>query len=240
MQAMAALTPVAAVAVAASAAPGGAAAAAPGDVEAPRVWLAAWRDGRLQPDTALGLQMDEVFRAEALPAVQQLRALGCVSALLSGDQAERVHEAARQLGADVAGAQASPEKKLAIIAAAQAGGAHVAVVGDGINDAPVLAQADVSVALDQGAALAQSQADLLILNGRLTGLPDAVLHSRRAMRVVRQNLAWAAVYNFACIPLALMGLLPPWLAGLGMALSSLLVVLNSLRLGAAPWKSSTS
>jgi len=67
-----------------------------------------------------------------------------------------------------------------------------------------------------------------------------VLHSRRAMRIVRQNLVWAAVYNFSCIPLALMGLLPPWVAGLGMALSSLLVVLNSLRLGATPWKSSTS
>jgi len=208
--------------------------------DAPRVWLAAWRDGRCLPDSALGLRMDEVFRAEAMPAVQQLRALGCTASLLSGDHADRVHEAARHLGTDVAGAQSSPEDKLAVIAAAQHQGAHVAVVGDGINDAPVLAQADVSVALDQGAALAQSQADLIVLNGRLTGLPEAVLQSRRAMRIVRQNLAWAAVYNFSCIPLALMGLLPPWAAGLGMAASSLLVVLNSLRLGATPWKSSTS
>jgi len=98
----------------------------------------------------------------------------------------------------------------------------------------------VSIALDQGAALAQSQADLIILNGRLTGLPEAILHSRRAMRVVRQNLAWAAIYNFSCIPLALMGLLSPWAAGLGMALSSLGVVLNSLRLGPTSWKSSSS
>ncbi|MEK6667195.1 MAG: cation-translocating P-type ATPase [Pseudomonadota bacterium] len=208
--------------------------------DAPRVWLAAWRDGQCLPDTALGLRMDEVFRAEALPAVQQLRALGCSASLLSGDHVDRVHEAARHLGTDVAGAQSSPEDKLAVIAAAQQLGARVAVVGDGINDAPVLAQADVSVALDQGAALAQSQADLIVLNGRLTGLPEAVLQSRRAMRIVRQNLAWAAVYNFGCIPLALMGLLPPWAAGLGMAASSLLVVLNSLRLGATPWKSSTS
>ncbi|MBT9609604.1 MAG: cation-translocating P-type ATPase [Aquabacterium sp.] len=208
--------------------------------DAPRVWLAAWRDGQCLPDTTLGLRMDEVFRAEALPAVQQLRALGCSASLLSGDHVDRVHEAARHLGTDVAGAQSSPEDKLAVIAAAQQLGARVAVVGDGINDAPVLAQADVSVALDQGAALAQSQADLIVLNGRLTGLPEAVLQSRRAMRIVRQNLAWAAVYNFGCIPLALMGLLPPWAAGLGMAASSLLVVLNSLRLGATPWKSSTS
>ena len=208
--------------------------------DAPRVWLAAWRDGHCLPATALGLRMDEVFRAEAMPAVRQLRELGCTASLLSGDHADRVHEAARHLGTDVAGAQSSPEDKLAVIAAAQQQGARVAVVGDGINDAPVLAQADVSVALDQGAALAQSQADLIVLNGRLTGLPEAVLQSRRAMRIVRQNLAWAAVYNFSCIPLALMGLLPPWAAGLGMAASSLLVVLNSLRLGATPWKSSTS
>lgn len=208
--------------------------------DAPRVWLAARLGGEVRSDTVLGLRMDEVFRAEALPAVQQLRALGCTSALLSGDHADRVHEAARHLDASVAGAQFSPEDKLATIAAAQQQGAHVAVVGDGINDAPVLAQADVSVALDQGAALAQSQADLIVLNGRLTGLPEAVLQSRRAMRIVRQNLLWAAVYNFACIPLALMGLLPPWAAGLGMAGSSLFVVLNSLRLGATPWKSSTS
>ena len=208
--------------------------------DAPRVWLAAWRDGHCLPATALGLRMDEVFRAEAMPAVRQLRELGCTASLLSGDHADRVHEAARHLGTDVAGAQSSPEDKLAVIAAAQQQGVRVAVVGDGINDAPVLAQADVSVALDQGAALAQSQADLIVLNGRLTGLPEAVLQSRRAMRIVRQNLAWAAVYNFSCIPLALMGLLPPWAAGLGMAASSLLVVLNSLRLGATPWKSSTS
>lgn len=208
--------------------------------DAPRVWLAAWRDGQCLPATALGLRMDEVFRAEALPAVRQLRDLGCTASLLSGDHTDRVHDAARHLGTDVAGAQSSPEDKLAVIAAAQQQGAHVAVVGDGINDAPVLAQADVSVALDQGAALAQSQADLIVLNGRLTGLPEAVLQSRRAMRIVRQNLVWAAVYNFGCIPLALLGLLPPWAAGLGMAASSLLVVLNSLRLGATPWKSSTS
>jgi Cu2+-exporting ATPase len=140
----------------------------------------------------------------------------------------------------VAAAQATPEDKLRVMSQAQERGEQVAVVGDGINDAPVLAKADVSVALDQGSALAQSQADLIVLNGRLTGLPEAVAHSRFAMRIVKQNLAWAAVYNFACIPLALMGLLPPWAAGLGMALSSLGVVLNSLRLGTTRWKSSTS
>jgi len=107
-------------------------------------------------------------------------------------------------------------------------------VGDGINDAPVLAKADVSIALDQGSALAQSQADLLVLGGRLQGIPRAVEVSRRAAKIVRQNLVWAAAYNLICIPIALAGWLPPWLAGIGMALSSLGVVLNALRLSSVP------
>jgi Cu2+-exporting ATPase len=211
----------------------------------PRVWLSCRAaDGRVLPDSVLGVLLDEVFRAEAAPALHQLRELGCQAALLSGDHNDRVLAASRILGPHgelpVAAAQATPEDKLHVMSQAQQRGVQVAVVGDGINDAPVLAKADVSVALDQGSALAQSQADLIVLNGRLTGLPEAVAHSRFAMRIVKQNLAWAAVYNFACIPLALMGLLPPWAAGLGMALSSLGVVLNSLRLGATQWKSSTS
>jgi len=213
--------------------------------QVPRAWLAARSaDDSLRLDSVVGILLDEVFREEAAPALHQLRELGCRSALLSGDHNDRVVAASRILGPHgelpVAASQATPEEKLRVMSAAQQAGEPVAVVGDGINDAPVLAKADVSVALDQGSALAQSQADLIILNGRLTGLPEAVAHSRFAMRIVRQNLAWAAIYNFACIPLALMGLLPPWAAGLGMALSSLGVVLNSLRLGTTRWKSSTS
>jgi len=202
-----------------------------------RVWLAA-RDasGQIQPGSAIGFVFDEVFRPESAPAIAKLAQLGCQSALLSGDQTSRVVAAARHLGqgADllVAKAQATPQDKLDVIAQAQAQGLRVAVVGDGINDAPVLAKANVSIALDQGAALAQSQADLIVLGGRLLGVPMAVQTARRAMRIVKQNLLWAAAYNLLCVPLALMGLLPPWLAGLGMALSSLGVVLNALRLGA--------
>lgn len=213
--------------------------------DAPRAWLAARSsDGTLLPDTVVGILLDEVFRPEAAPALHQLRELGCQAALLSGDHNDRVQAASRILGPHgelpVAAAQATPEDKLRVMSTVQQRGEQVAVVGDGINDAPVLAKADVSVALDQGSALAQSQADLIVLNGRLTGLPEAVAHSRFAMRIVKQNLVWAAIYNFACIPLALTGLLPPWAAGLGMALSSLGVVLNSLRLGNIRWKSSTS
>ncbi|HMS78143.1 MAG TPA: cation-transporting P-type ATPase, partial [Burkholderiaceae bacterium] len=119
----------------------------------------------------------------------------------------------------------------AALAALRADGASV---GDGINDAPVLARADVSVAFATGAPLAQHQADLLLLGERLAPLAEARRLARRTMRVVVQNLAFAAVYNLVSIPLALAGLLPPWLAGLGMAASSLVVVLNALRLAHAP------
>lgn len=230
-------------------------------LQAPRVWLAAL-DAQGQPIAAMvmGIELDEVLRPEAPAALAALRAQGLATSILSGDQPDRVHAAAQQLSQSqpsvagsgsalrVAGAAVSPGEKLAIVSRTQHQGHRVAVVGDGINDAPVLAKADVSIALDQGAALAQSQADLIVLNGRLGGLPDALALTQRTRRVVRQNLAWAAVYNFSCIPLALAGLLPPWAAGLGMAISSLAVVLNSLRLGShrpagpAPvsWKSSTS
>ncbi len=201
-----------------------------------RVWLVAQAASPSGPGglhTVMALVFDERFRADTPAALASLHKLGIASSVLSGDQADRVQAAVAALQAhapiDVAAAHATPEAKLQNLAAAQAAGQRVAVVGDGINDAPVLAQADVSIALDQGAALAQSQADLLVLGGRLQGLPMAVQTSRFALRIVRQNLIWAATYNMACIPLALTGYLPPWAAGLGMAASSLAVVLNSLR-----------
>jgi Cu2+-exporting ATPase len=157
--------------------------------------------------------------------------------VLSGDLKDRVVDFAQRLGGSppvwVAGAGVGPEGKLEALRAAQSQGQVVAVVGDGINDAPVLAQAHVSFALDQGAPLAQAQADLIVLGGRLEGVPLAVTVARRALRIVRQNLAWAAAYNFVCIPLALLGYLPPWLAGIGMALSSLGVMVNALRINRA-------
>jgi Cu2+-exporting ATPase len=197
-----------------------------------RVWLAPL-DG--PSDEVLGFALDEQPRAEAATALAELQTQGVDAAVLSGDQPERVRQFISQLGTpsalSVLGAAVSPERKLELMRSRQQGGQVVAMVGDGINDAPVLASASVSFALDQGAALAQSQADFIVLGGRLTGVSQAVRVSRRAMRIVRQNLAWSATYNAVCIPLALMGWMPPWLAGLGMALSSLAVVLNALRLG---------
>ncbi|HEY0953683.1 MAG TPA: HAD-IC family P-type ATPase, partial [Roseateles sp.] len=125
---------------------------------------------------------------------------------------------------------ATPASKLAAVRAWQADGETVLMVGDGINDAPVLAAADVRIAMGEGAMLARSAADALLLSNRLMVIPQALALAKKTRRVLRQNLAWAALYNLACVPLALTGWLPPLAAGVGMACSSLLVVLNSQRL----------
>jgi len=179
-------------------------------------------------------ELSETPRADAAAALAALRADGASVEVLSGDEPARVARLAALLAVSDWRAQASPQDKLAAIDARQREGRRVAMVGDGINDAPVLARADVSVAFATGAPLAQHQADLLLLGERLAPLAEARRLARRTMRVVVQNLAFAAVYNLVSIPLALAGLLPPWLAGLGMAASSLVVVLNALRLAHAP------
>ena len=180
-------------------------------------------------------ELVETLRPDAAGALAALRADGATIEILSGDDAPRVAQVAAELGVDTWRAQASPEDKLALIEARQRTGRRVAMVGDGINDAPVLARADLSIAFATGAALAQHHADLLLLGERLGLLAGARRLARRTMRVVAQNLAFAATYNAIGIPLAIAGWVPPWLAGIGMAASSLVVVLNALRLaGCAP------
>jgi len=150
--------------------------------------------------------------------------------MLSGDSVDSVARVAAQAGiAHVRGA-CTPDDKLSCVRALQAQGHRVAMVGDGLNDGPVLAGANVSFAFGQAVPLAQAKADFVVLGEKLMSVVHTVKLAQRTLRIVRQNLWWALVYNAACVPLAVIGLLPAWLAGLGMATSSLVVVLNALRL----------
>jgi P-type Cu2+ transporter len=181
-------------------------------------------------DCVLWLDLAETPRPDAAEAIKALRVQGLRVRLLSGDQPAAVSRMAHQLDIAHWRASATPESKLAALRDWQARGERVLMVGDGINDAPVLAAADVRIAMGQGARLARSAADALLVSNRLTAIPQALALAQKTRRVLRQNLAWAALYNLACVPLALTGWLPPLAAGIGMATSSLFVVLNAQRL----------
>jgi len=174
--------------------------------------------------------LDESLRTGAPEAVAALAGMGLEVQLLSGDRPRAVRRLAARAGIARAWGAQSPEDKLAHVRRQQQQGQRVAMVGDGMNDGPVLARADLSIAMGQGVPVAQAQADFIVLGGQLDRVPELLWLARRTRRVVRQNLVWAAGYNALCVPLAWVGLLPPWLAGLGMAASSLLVVANAARL----------
>ena len=180
-------------------------------------WLALFRFG-------------DAIRPEAAAMIAELRAAGRRVALLTGDAVPVAARVAEELGIDEVCAGATPQEKHAYVEALQAQGAVVAMVGDGVNDAPVLARAQVSVARGSGSQLARTQADLILLSETLMQLSRGYRLARRALRVIRQNLVWSFVYNFVALPLAMVGWVTPWMAGIGMSGSSLLVVLNSLRL----------
>ncbi len=182
------------------------------------------------PQEQARFEFDESLRPGAMAAVAALQRQGLQLHLLSGDAPASVQVIAERLQLSHAMGGATPERKLQAVSELQAQGHRVLMVGDGVNDGPVLARADVSFALAHGSALAQSRADFIVLGSRLSEVPAARALALRTVRVMRQNLGWALAYNLACVPLALIGLLPPWAAGAGMALSSLGVVLNALRL----------
>ncbi|MEJ2602810.1 MAG: heavy metal translocating P-type ATPase [Gammaproteobacteria bacterium] len=169
-------------------------------------------------------------REDAARVVAALHEAGITSAIASGDRPETVRDIAAALGVDDARGALSPEDKLDWVRAMQSAGETVALVGDGINDAPVLAGADVSIAMGAGTTLAQSSADAVLLGESLTPLLTAVDVARRTRRIIRQNIGWAIGYNLLAVPLAASGTLAPWMAAIGMSASSLLVVLNALRL----------
>ena len=174
------------------------------------------------------------LRPDAREFVESLRRAGKRVHLLSGDRAETVGQIAAALAIDAVAADASPQAKLRYVQTLQREGRVVAMIGDGINDAPVLAQADVSIAMSDGAWMSQRQADAVLLSGRLGDLHAAFATSARTLAVIRENLVWALAYNLTAVPLAAMGMVTPWMAGIGMSASSLVVILNSLRLFRQP------
>ena len=202
----------------------GQAAYATGNADDGAIWLG---DGRR---ATARFVLREIERDGALDALDALRKQGLALHLASGDSDAAVDGIASRLGMTEVRARQTPEAKLDYIRSLQGHGCVVAMVGDGINDAPVLAGADVSIAMGSGAALAQRSADLVLNGTSLAAIPAAIDLARRTRRIIYQNLAWALGYNLLALPLAICGLVTPWLAALGMAVSSLVVTLNALRL----------
>jgi Cu2+-exporting ATPase len=200
------------------------------NLDRPAVWLACaeHREGPWLP--VARFEFDEVVRPQARHVLDWMGSRSLVVEVLSGDQPGSVAALASRLGLERARGQCTPQDKLDRVGQIQADRGVVVMVGDGINDAPVLARADVSVAMGSGTALAQARADVIVLSNRIDAVRELIEMSRRTMKIVRQNLRWALAYNLVGVPLAAMGVLSPLLAGTGMALSSLLVVVNALRL----------
>lgn len=178
-------------------------------------------------------ELKEDVRPDAVATIAALKARGLQVHLLSGDASDAARRVARAVGIDDFKGQCSPQDKLDFLRQAQENGHKIAVVGDGLNDGPILAGAHASFAFGQAVPLAQAQADFLVSGSRLADVEVAIGLSKRTLMVVKQNLWWAAAYNAICVPLAVAGMLPAWLAGIGMASSSLLVVANALRLSRA-------
>ncbi len=150
--------------------------------------------------------------------------------LLSGDQAHTVSSTAHEIGITQFQAACSPQDKLSRLQVLKQQNKKILMVGDGLNDGPILASAHVSIAMGKGVPLALAHADYILLNGDIGQIPQLMSHARKTMTIIKQNIAWAVVYNMVCIPLAFFGILSAWLAGLGMAVSSLIVLANALRL----------
>jgi Cu+-exporting ATPase len=209
-------------------------------LEVPDALDAARRDAEARGRTAVLVAWDGAVRgmvavADAVKptsaeAVASLRALGLTPILLTGDNATTARAVAAEVGIDEVIAEVLPADKAAVVKGLQDQGKVVAMVGDGVNDAPALAQADLGLAIGTGTDVAIEASDLTLVSGDLRGAADAIRLSRSTLRTIRQNLAWAFGYNVAAIPLAVAGLLGPLVAGGAMALSSISVVANALRL----------
>ena len=170
------------------------------------------------------------LRDDAVATIESLRAQGKSVILMSGDRAAAAQQVAMQTGIEDCRADLTPEAKMEAVQGLQAENAVVLMVGDGINDAPVLAGADVSIAMAGASSLAKVNADIVLIADHLGAIDQVFRMAARTRRVIRQNMTWALLYNFGAIPAAAIGLVAPWLAAIGMSLSSLLVVINAMRL----------
>jgi len=174
------------------------------------------------------------LRSDAIESIRALRSAGYRAVIASGDRTASVQRVADQLGVDTWYAGLAPADKLDLVRGFQENGKVVVMIGDGINDAPVLAAADASIALDAGTALARASADAVSLGRKLGVIVQATAVARATRRIIQQNITWAVAYNVTAVPLAVSGVLAPWMAAIGMSLSSLIVVLNALRLHRLP------
>lgn len=192
------------------------------------VVLSVWRDGGFV--AIARLYFNDVVRQDASALINQLKSLNITPIMLTGDPSDNALKVAQTLGIHKAYHGLNPQDKVSHINKLQSEGRTVLMVGDGINDAPVLAKANVSVAMAGSADLAQVSADGVLLGGRLLPIIDAITIAKKTRQIIRQNLRWAITYNTLILIPAGLGYVPPWLAAIGMSLSSLVVVANALRI----------
>jgi Cu+-exporting ATPase len=204
--------------------------AAPADAPVPGDIAATWVEVRAEGATAGWVALADRVRPSSAPAVSALKRLGLRPIMVTGDRREVAEQVASEAGIGEVVAGVLPSGKVDVVKRLQASGRVVAMVGDGVNDAAALAQADLGLAMGAGTDVAIQASDLTLVRGDLTAAVDAVRLSRRTLAIIRGNLFWAFAYNVAALPLAAAGLLNPMIAGAAMALSSIFVVLNSLRL----------
>ena len=174
--------------------------------------------------------VSDTLRKDSVALFDELKRMHKKTVLLSGDRSATAQRIGAALGADEVYAEMLPDQKLAVIDALRASGETVAMVGDGVNDAPALAKADLGFAVSDGTDVAVESADIVLTGGRVENIPEAFRVSKETLRVIKQNLFWALFYNCICVPLALSGVLKPWMGALAMSVSSVSVVTNALRL----------